>query len=331
MASSTVLNVAGALLSGDFRLPSLSSQRLRKSSSSTSMFRLSNGDLSAPYTCSWRLSRDKALTNSKSFAVGREAEDGFLSLHCFGLKSKDIQLKIGTLWLFGFKVSTFKTFRIATSDGFLLVSLYRFESREIQVKIGTLCLFGFKVSTFKTFRIATSDGFLLVSLYRFESRDIQNVSEDSDEMFDDLFNKYGKVVYKSDDLKSPTAEVDDDAESLAFAVEMAKVASEVKAGDIKVLFVKPLVYWTRFFIIATAFSRPQIDAIGSRMRDMAEKKYGKVANGDVKPNAWTLLDFGDVVIHLFLPPQRTFYNLEDFYGNAMSVPLPFEDEAPPRS
>ncbi|CAN6926220.1 hypothetical protein F2Q68_00032836 [Brassica cretica] len=237
MASSTVLNVAGALLSGDFRLPSLSSQRLRKSSSSTSMFRLSNGDLSAPYTCSWRLSRDKALTNSKSFAVGREAEDGFLS----------------------------------------------------------------------------------------------NVSEDSDEMFDDLFNKYGKVVYKSDDLKSPTAEVDDDAESLAFAVEMAKVASEVKAGDIKVLFVKPLVYWTRFFIIATAFSRPQIDAIGSRMRDMAEKKYGKVANGDVKPNAWTLLDFGDVVIHLFLPPQRTFYNLEDFYGNAMSVPLPFEDQTPPRS
>ena len=43
---------------------------------------------------------------------------------------------------------------------------------------------------------------------------------------------------------------------------LAKVASDVKAADIKVLFVKPLVYWTRFFIIATAFSRPQIDAIG---------------------------------------------------------------------
>lgn len=46
------------------------------------------------------------------------------------------------------------------------------------------------------------------------------------------------------------------------AVSMAKVASDVKAADIRVLFVKPLVYWTRFFIIATAFSRPQIDAIG---------------------------------------------------------------------
>lgn len=49
---------------------------------------------------------------------------------------------------------------------------------------------------------------------------------------------------------------------LIVAVALAKVASDVKAGDIRVLFVKPLVYWTRFFIIATAFSRPQIDAIG---------------------------------------------------------------------
>lgn len=51
-------------------------------------------------------------------------------------------------------------------------------------------------------------------------------------------------------------------QSLLVAVEVASVANDVKAGDIKVLFVKPLVYWTRFFIIATAFSRPQIDAIG---------------------------------------------------------------------
>jgi hypothetical protein len=43
---------------------------------------------------------------------------------------------------------------------------------------------------------------------------LQNV-EDTDEMFDDLFNKYGKVVFRSNDNKPPTAEVDDDAESLS--------------------------------------------------------------------------------------------------------------------
>ncbi|RRT74102.1 hypothetical protein B296_00022154 [Ensete ventricosum] len=85
---------------------------------------------------------------------------------------------------------------------------------------------------------------------------------DADDVFDDLFKKYGKVVYKSGDQKRPTAEADDDSESLSFAVTLAKVANEVKAADIRVLFVKPLVYWTRFFIIVTAFSRPQIDAIG---------------------------------------------------------------------
>ncbi|KAI6687055.1 hypothetical protein NL676_023883 [Syzygium grande] len=155
----------------------------------------------------------------------------------------------------------------------------------------------------------------------------ENVNEDTDDMFDDLFNKYGKVVFRRND-KRPSAEVDDDAESLSFAVAMAKVASEVKAADIKVLFVKPLVYWTRFFIIATAFSRPQIDAIGSRIRDLAEKKFGKVPSGDSKPNSWTLLDFGDVVIHIFLPQQREFYNLEEFYGNATPIELPFENQPP---
>ncbi|XP_015571228.2 protein Iojap, chloroplastic [Ricinus communis] len=152
--------------------------------------------------------------------------------------------------------------------------------------------------------------------------------EDTDEMLDELFNKYGKVVFRTNDQKPPTADVDDDAESMSFAVAMAKVASDVKAGDIRVLFVKPLVYWTRFFIIATAFSRPQIDAIASRIRDLAEKKYGRVPSGDTKPNSWTLLDFGDVVIHIFLPEQRAFYNLEEFYGNATPIELPFENQPP---
>ncbi|KAK9689892.1 hypothetical protein RND81_09G088700 [Saponaria officinalis] len=153
-----------------------------------------------------------------------------------------------------------------------------------------------------------------------------DVSEDTDDMFDDMFEKYGKVVFTRTDQKPPSAEVDDDAESLSFAVAMAKIANEVKAEDIKVLFVKPLVYWTRFFIIATAFSRPQLDAIRTKMADHAEEKFDKVPKGDSKPNSWTLLDFGDVVVHLFLPPQRAFYNLEEFYANSTPIELPFEDE-----
>ncbi|KAK4491324.1 hypothetical protein RD792_002060 [Penstemon davidsonii] len=157
------------------------------------------------------------------------------------------------------------------------------------------------------------------------------MSEDTDDMFDDLFKKYGKVVFKGNAQKYASAEVDEDAECLSFAVALAKVASDVKASDIKLLFVKPLVYWTRFFIIATAFSRPQIDAIGSKIRDLAETQYGRTATGDHKPNSWTLLDFGDVVVHIFLPPQRALYNLEEFYANATLIDLPFENQQTFRS
>lgn len=156
----------------------------------------------------------------------------------------------------------------------------------------------------------------------------ENVNENTDDMYDDLFDKFGKVVFRRKNIKPHKMEVDDDAESLSFAVAIAKVASDVKAADIKVLFVKPLVYWTRFFVIATAFSRPQIDAIGSKIRDLAEKKYGKIPTGDSKPNSWTLLDFGDVVVHIFLPQQRAFYNLEEFYGNATPIELLFEEKPP---
>uniref|UniRef100_A0A453L575 Ribosome silencing factor n=1 Tax=Aegilops tauschii subsp. strangulata TaxID=200361 RepID=A0A453L575_AEGTS len=38
------------------------------------------------------------------------------------------------------------------------------------------------------------------------------------------------------------------------------------------------------------------------------------------------LNAGDVVVHIFLPPQREFYNLEEFYGNATPIELPFETQ-----
>ncbi|KAL5201687.1 hypothetical protein ABZP36_036041 [Zizania latifolia] len=148
--------------------------------------------------------------------------------------------------------------------------------------------------------------------------------DDADNLLEDLLNKHGEVVYNAGG--APGTEDDDDAECLSFAVSLAKVASEVKAEDIRVLFVKPLVYWTRFFIILTAFSNAQIDAISSKMRDIGEQQFSKVASGDTKPNSWTLLDFGDVVVHIFLPQQRAFYNLEEFYGNATSIELPFESQ-----
>ena len=52
---------------------------------------------------------------------------------------------------------------------------------------------------------------------------------------------------------------DDD---LAVAIAMARAASDGKGADIRVLHVKSLVYWARYFVIISAFSKPQLEAIG---------------------------------------------------------------------
>ncbi|XP_057870748.1 protein Iojap, chloroplastic isoform X2 [Cryptomeria japonica] len=153
-----------------------------------------------------------------------------------------------------------------------------------------------------------------------------NTNEYVEEELDKLLDEYGEIVFTNPNQRSPSAELNDDAESLSFVVALAKAADDIKAVDIQVLCVKRLVYWTSFFIIATAFSNPQIDAIGKKMRDIAEQQFKKFPTGDVKPNSWTLLDFGEVVVHIFLPQQREFYNLEEFYGNATPIELPFKTE-----
>uniref|UniRef100_A0A0D6R822 Protein Iojap, chloroplastic n=1 Tax=Araucaria cunninghamii TaxID=56994 RepID=A0A0D6R822_ARACU len=159
-----------------------------------------------------------------------------------------------------------------------------------------------------------------------EDLSIQNMNEYTEEELDKLLDEYGELVFTNSYERPSRSETDDDSESLSFAITLAKAADDVKAADIQVLCVKRLVYWTSFFIIATAFSRPQIDAVGTKIRDIAEQQFKKVPRGDVKPNSWTLLDFGEVVVHIFLPQQREFYNLEEFYGNATLVELPFQTQ-----
>lgn len=152
-----------------------------------------------------------------------------------------------------------------------------------------------------------------------------DLSQLDEEDLDALFEEYGEVVLTDGKPRPVASDVDDDAETLTFAIALAEAANEVKGAEIQVLFVKPLIYWARYFVLATAFSKPQVDAIGRRMRDMAEERFDHSPRGDTKPNSWTLLDFGDVVVHIFLPKERAYYNLEEFYGNATRISLPFEN------
>lgn len=133
--------------------------------------------------------------------------------------------------------------------------------------------------------------------------------------------------FQEDQLKIRDEDGAGDEEGKAFAIDMARVAWETKGKDILVLDVSPVVYWTRYMVFITVFSRPQLNAILSKTDDLAFEKYGRRASSPVSAkSSWELLDFGDVVVHVLTAEEREYYDLESFYAAADEVELPFSED-----
>ena len=73
-----------------------------------------------------------------------------------------------------------------------------------------------------------------------------------------------------------------------------------------------------YFIVCNADSAPAVVAIADNVEDrMIEKCRRKVARTQGKENAyWVILDYGDIVVHVFQTPYRSFYRLEDLWADA---------------
>lgn len=118
-----------------------------------------------------------------------------------------------------------------------------------------------------------------------------------------------------------TMEGEDEGKQLAMA--MAKAADDTKALDVRVLRVEDVVYWTRYFVLATGRSRPQMEAVAGRMAEAAAD-VGRTLPSTPRLAEWTVLDYGDVVAHIFSPRERQYYDLETFYEDGEEIDLPWE-------
>lgn len=110
-------------------------------------------------------------------------------------------------------------------------------------------------------------------------------------------------------------------EALVWTILQA--ADERKAGDIKVLQVTDISYLADYFVIVTGFSRTQVRAIADSIENQVETAYARLplhTEGKAEGN-WILQDFGDVLVHSFMPEEREFYQLEAFWGHAQAYDL----------
>jgi len=103
----------------------------------------------------------------------------------------------------------------------------------------------------------------------------------------------------------------------AFALAAARVASERHCSDIVVLDLKGKSPATDYFVIATGTSDRQMRAVTDEIceaaRDMGQQRFGRAGYEQAR---WILLDFIDVVIHIFDREYRDYYDLELLWGDA---------------
>ncbi|MDR2066573.1 MAG: ribosome silencing factor [Endomicrobium sp.] len=106
------------------------------------------------------------------------------------------------------------------------------------------------------------------------------------------------------------------------ALQAAKIAESKKAVDTVILDIQKLTTVANYFVITTAESRSQINAIC----DEIEKQF-KIS--DLKPlrregvssSSWRAIDFGGIIVHVMSPAIRTAYSFEKLWDNADIVEL----------
>jgi ribosome-associated protein len=95
-----------------------------------------------------------------------------------------------------------------------------------------------------------------------------------------------------------------------------------KAERVKVINVGPLIKITDFFVLCSAESTTQVSAITEELLRIADKKGYKIMGTEgTENNLWVLVDFGDVVVHIFHEPVRTFYDLDGLWKDAEEINL----------
>lgn len=114
-------------------------------------------------------------------------------------------------------------------------------------------------------------------------------------------------------------------DSLTIARTCAKFADEIHAEDLLVLDLRGISNLADYFVICTATSVPHLKAVARDIRHKTEEAIGekpRSSEGDAS-SLWIVLDYVNVVVHVFHKDLREIYRLEDLWSDAPRLPLDF--------
>jgi ribosome-associated protein len=107
-------------------------------------------------------------------------------------------------------------------------------------------------------------------------------------------------------------------DSFEIARDMVNAVEDKKAENIVLLDLRPDAIIADYFVVCTAGSDRQIRAVAEGVRETIKERYKKlpVSIEGKAQSGWVLMDYGDVIVHIFGKKEREYYNLEGFWRQA---------------
>ena len=115
-------------------------------------------------------------------------------------------------------------------------------------------------------------------------------------------------------------------EGMELAAACSRIARETKAEDLVVLDVRGLASFTDYFVIMSGRSTRHVQGLAEAIEgELRAKRVNSKHSEGLSEGLWVLLDFGDVVAHIFYHESRSFYDLEGLWHDAPRI----DPEQPP--
>lgn len=110
--------------------------------------------------------------------------------------------------------------------------------------------------------------------------------------------------------------------SLDLVKKINEIIEEKKGEHVRIINISDVTTIADYFIIASANNPNQLTAISDEIQDKLGKEGILARSIEGMRNAgWTLLDYQDVVVHLFLKEERAFYDIERIWSDGVNVEL----------
>lgn len=138
---------------------------------------------------------------------------------------------------------------------------------------------------------------------------------------------HGIPPHASDSMSEACAP-SQDSNSLAFVIAAAREAVDLHCTDVRLFDVRGRSQMSDYVLVASGTSDRQVRSVADDLEDLGEKFGRKRFRTNADPaSTWVVVDFIDIVMHLFEPTRRAYYDLDELWADAPEIEFAREQQA----